>query len=537
MFAKWGTGQRWRRAVWGGLALAMLSACGVSERRGAGVSSPVPLAVVLTATPEPNKQLALSWTGVAADATVVVQENLDGQSGFADSLATPAGGTAARLPVFLPIRWGAQYRLKACWALECQESAPVGLSGYLDSSVGYFKPAASGATGQFGAAVAVSRDGSTLAVGAPNSRMVELFAREGAAWRLQAALAAPEGVDGKWGASLALSGEGTVLAVGAPRDGAKGAVVLMSRLGETWSHAETLQGTGSGGDGYGVAVSLSSDGDYLAVGAPRQRQGSVRSGAVYAYVNRGGSWQALGAQGLSVPQPQTAFGTSVALSADGEHLLVGAPEAHSGLGAVHVYTLGRAAFHPSATLTGAQDRGEQRFGQSVAWAQHDGRPWMAVGAPCALSPREAPCVGAVHVWRPNAQGAWQQHSVLRAVDPGHGDLFGHSVSFSADASVLAVGVPHDAGASRGIGLQTGPQTLSGSGAAFVFRRAGGQWASPVAVKAPNAGRSDDFGRSVALAANGDTLAVGAPWEASAASGIGGDPGDDSQRGRGAVYLY
>ena len=538
MFAIFVGCRRGLRSALGVVGLLAMAACG-GGGGGDGAHLPVqpPMAVTLSAAPEPIKQVVLNWAGVAPDATVVVQENLDGQSGFADQLTLPPGTTTARLPVFLPTRWGAQYRLRACWAMDCQESRPVGLSRELDAAVGYFKPAAQGGSGQFGASVAVSSDGGTLAVGAPGARTVEVFVREGAAWRPQAVLLAPGGVDGHWGASLALSGDGALLVVGAPQDQAKGQVVVWSRVGQTWSHQATLSGAGSGADAYGAAVAWSSSGDYLAVGAPRERQGAVASGAVYVYFHGSAAWRLLDRRDSPDLRSDTGFGTSVALSADGTSLLVGAPQSGAGIGAAHVYALGGQVFHWSASLAGAPDQGDRQFGQSVAWAQRNGTPWVAVGAPCSLSLLAVPCAGAVHVWRAGAPGAWVQEAVWQAAEPRPGDLFGYAVALSANASVLAVGTPNDAGGSRGIGPGTGEQTADGSGAAYVFRRSGEEWLGPVAVKAPNAGRYDDFGRGVALSAEGDTLAVGAPWEASAATGIGGDASDDSLLGRGAVYLY
>src|SRR5207247_10015239 len=57
------------------------------------------------------------------------------------------------------------------------------------------------------------------------------------------------------------------------------------------------------------------------------------------------------------------------------------------------------------------------------------------------------------------------------------------------------------------------------------------------IKASNPGEEDHFGHAIALSSDGNTLAVGAPMESSAATGINGkgenDPGDSS----GAVYVY
>ena len=61
-------------------------------------------------------------------------------------------------------------------------------------------------------------------------------------------------------------------------------------------------------------------------------------------------------------------------------------------------------------------------------------------------------------------------------------------------------------------------------------RTGAAWSQQAYVKASNTGADDYFGSSVALSANGSTLAVGAVGEASAATGIGGDQTDNTAAG-------
>jgi len=56
-------------------------------------------------------------------------------------------------------------------------------------------------------------------------------------------------------------------------------------------------------------------------------------------------------------------------------------------------------------------------------------------------------------------------------------------------------------------------------------------------KASNTGENDVFGFSVALSADGNTLAVGAGGEASNATGINNDQTNDLAAESGAVYLY
>jgi hypothetical protein len=63
------------------------------------------------------------------------------------------------------------------------------------------------------------------------------------------------------------------------------------------------------------------------------------------------------------------------------------------------------------------------------------------------------------------------------------------------------------------------------------------WSQQAYVKASTARAYDTFGSSVALSADGSTLAVGAPGDSSSATGVGGDETDDSELRAGAVHLF
>ena len=107
---------------------------------------------------------------------------------------------------------------------------------------------------------------------------------------------------------------------------------------------------------------------------------------------------------------------------------------------------------------------------------------------------------------------------------------------SAKTGVIP-GVPAEA--------DTPNSALGSSGAVYVFTRSAALWSQQAYVKASNTGASDYFGLSVALSADGNTLAVGAVGEASAATGVGGNqidgcattPATNCAQGSGAVYLY
>ena len=81
-------------------------------------------------------------------------------------------------------------------------------------------------------------------------------------------------------------------------------------------------------------------------------------------------------------------------------------------------------------------------------------------------------------------------------------------------------------------------SITNSGAVYVYKRTGTSWAQEAYVKAANKDNSDEFGKSVAL--SGGTLAVGSHLEDSNETTITNGTiasSDDSSTNSGAVYVY
>ena len=136
-----------------------------------------------------------------------------------------------------------------------------------------------------------------------------------------------------------------------------------------------------------------------------------------------------------------------------------------------------------------------------------------------------------------AEGAWSQQARLTAEYPDGRDLFGNSLALSADGSILAVGAPGEASGADGVGGDPRDNSRGAAGAVYEFvRDAEGSWAQRAYLKASNSDALDGFGRSLAMSADGSTLAAGAPGEASTADGGGGEP-NNRARNAGAVYVF
>ncbi len=323
-------------------------------------------------------------------------------------------------------------------------------------------------------------------------------------------------------------------------------------------------------DGFGSSVALSADGNTLAVGATGEDSNATgingnqaddsaeASGAVYVFTRSGGAWSQQAYIKASNPGTFDGFGSSVALSADGTTLAVGAKWEESSAtgingnqadnsgwlaGAAYVFTRSGATWSQQAYIKASNSGVHDFFGSSVALSA-DGTT-LAVGATREDSnatgingnqaDNSAWGSGAVYVFTRDG-GTWSQQAYVKASNTGSDDHFGSSVALSADGTTLAVGATWEDSNATGI---NGNQADSAwvSGAVYVFTRDGGTWPQQVYIKASNPGMFDDFGSSVALSADGNTLAVGATMEASGATGINGNQADNSAEGSGAVYVF
>jgi hypothetical protein len=130
-------------------------------------------------------------------------------------------------------------------------------------------------------------------------------------------------------------------------------------------------------------------------------------------------------------------------------------------------------------------------------------------------------------------GVWTQQAYLKASNTDAGDLFGWSAALAGDT--LVIGAIGEAGKSTGVNGDQRDDSAPGAGAAYAFVRSGGVWTQQAYLKASNAGAVNGFGHSVSL--SGETLVIGAPAEASAATGVNGNQGDNSAPGAGAAYVF
>lgn len=453
---------------------------------------------------------------------------------------------------------GSSFHLEACNNLSCVDSNKVALGANLHAAIGYFKASDTAAADHFGQSLALSGDGNTLAIGAPdeddlgtNSGAVYIFARSGSSWAQQTKLKASNAAqDDRFGLAVSLNSEGNTLVVGAPgEDGtANSAVYVFIRNSGVWSQQAYLQASNAGtGDNFGASVSLSADGNLLAVGAELEDSISSNSGAAYLFTRSGASWTQQAYLKASNPDAGDRFGSSLSLAADGNTLAVGADEENGGAtgingnqadnsaangGAVYIFSRNGATWTQQAYVKASDTQAGDYFGTCVSLAC-DGNT-LAVGA--RGEDDLAAESGAVYLFT-RADSSWSQLDRFKADNAEGDDAFGFSLSLAADGNTLAVGAYQEDSVANGIDADANDNNAADSGAVYVFTKSSGSWAETAYVKAPNTGAGDRFGISLSLNANGNTLAVGADYEDSQATGIGGDANNNSAQNAGAVSLY
>ena len=571
----------------------VLAACGggSGESESAGLPAPSGFSVASYGP----KTYNLGWTVTPGAMRYELFEDPDGAAGpQPESLfGVGAANNVTSFPIqvggLLHERVNASYRLRACDASGCG-SFTSAVTPDLTQAIGRFDLPAGDPTQRFGAytnAIALSADGLTLAVGSPREGSSDGLAGAGAvyifsrsmpgvgmpapAWGLRARLeGSSPAAKMAFGASLALSANGRTLAVGAP---------------EERSNARGINGDAANRDAYGAGAAYI----FIDNGSTWSQQAYIKSRNTPAKVE---TCSRLDITGTAVfPCIPQHFGFSVALSADGNLLAVGAPEEGAnftpgsaavlsglsftgetifggGVGAVHTFARTNGGWAEQAHLPGSSaDPTMARFGAVVALSS-DGTVLAANTDKdvSVLTHLDGVWRAPTQVWRVPAAGALtgshnpfamsRDGSTLAVLDRSGGTdvqlrtftrtgdawtqqpalpvkaadgFFTNSVmlSLSADGRMLAVGNLDDASNASGINGNPNNQALYSAGAVNVYRRDGTTWAHRAYLKAPQPRALARFGASVALSGDASTLAVGT---SSATDGVTPAAAD-------AAYLY
>jgi hypothetical protein len=483
--------------------------------------------------------------------------------------------------------------------------------------IGYFKAPNTDKADVYGESVAISDRADTLAVGAPgedssaegvggqrnddkadDSGAVYVFGKkDSGAWSLQAYVKATNtNADDDFGEVVTLSGDGSTLAVGASDEdssatgvaneqydneaSSSGAVYVYQRTKRrNWYPEAYIKASNTDeSDSFGSAISISSEGDTLVIGAPGEdsrgneivvdddnnvQEGFDNSasgaGAVYMFrrsPEEGWSQQAY-FKAFNAEEGDL-FGSSVAISDEAQTIAVGARDEDSGgsgsgadpednnledAGAVYLFeSHEREGWSQQAYLKASDPEEDAAFGDALSLSGN-GR-LVAVGAPDASgdggeqSDKTIEEAGAAYVFKNEAGEGWSQVASLKPSNPEAFTSFGKAIALSGRDRSLAIGAPLEHGGAQDNESGEDDSNAENSGAVYLYEPGDDQtWRQRAHLKAPNVDSGDGFGTSVVLSDHGNTLVIGTDDEDSSATGIGGEQDNDETLRSGAVYLF
>jgi len=411
---------------------------------------------------------------------------------------------------------------------------------------------------------------------AGDSGAAYVFTRSATGWAPQAYLKASntEGGD-NFGRSVAISGN--TIAVGAqgedssaagvggdPSDNgaqSSGAVYVFARDGDTWTQQAYIKASNSeASDTFGTSVAL--DGDTLVVGAfledsaatgvdgDETDNSAASAGAVYVFVRNGTDWTQQAYLKASNAQAGDIFGLSVAIS--GDTIVVGARDEDSDANGVNANQLNNTAIDAGAAYVFVRN-GSTWSQQAYLKAHNSGAgDWFGIDVDIeddtvvvgAIREDSAATVingnpgdslvdvGAAYVYRRSGT-SWTMEAYLKPSVTNADDTFGFSVGVSGEQ--VAVGSTNEASSVTVINGDATDNATNNAGAVHLFERSGATWSRVAYLKTFNTDANDSLGQDIAM--DGGRIAASAWGESSAATGVDGDPNDNSAMWSGAVYLF
>ncbi len=300
----------------------------------------------------------------------------------------------------------------------------------------------------YGYSMSLNDSGTILAVGGPfnngngsDSGHVRVFSWNGTTW-------VQRGVDINGGAagdgsgySTSLSSDGNIIAIGAPFNGAnRGYVRIYVWNGSSWiQRGGDINGTATDNQS-GYSVSLNGNGSVVAVGAPFNSTNDISSGQVRVFAWSGSNWVQRGST-INGTNMFDQIGTSISLSNDGNTLAIGAPYAdNNGLidnGNVRVYRWNNSSWVEIGNISG--EVANDKFGHSVSLS--DSGNILAVGA--INNDGNGFDSGRVTMYIWDGLNWIQRGNHINGEAAGDGS--GYAVSLSNDGSVVAIAAPFNNG--------------------------------------------------------------------------------------------
>jgi hypothetical protein len=385
------------------------------------------------------------------------------------------------------------------------------------------------ASDYFGYSVSISGDHAIVGVykedidGITEAGAAYIFHYNGSNWTQQQKIVASDRAkDDYFGYSVAISGDYAIVGAYNEDYSNAGSAYIFHYDGSAWTQQQKIVASDRATyDLFGYSVSIS--GDHAIVGAYGEDEDALGAntlsyaGSAYLFHYNGSTWTQVQKIVASDRAASDRFGYTVSIS--GDHAIVGAyyeDEDASGenyksrAGSAYLFHYNGSTWTQQQKIV-ASDRAEADFfGSSVAISGD----YAIVGA-YQEDPDGKTNAGSAYIFHYNGSN-WTQQQKIVASDRAANDNFGYTVAISGDHAIVGAHVEDED--------ETGENTLSAAGSAYIFHYDGLVWTQQQKIVASDRAAYDYFGYSVSI--SGDNAIVGAYYE---------DP--DGYNDAGSAYLF
>ncbi len=565
------------------ISTLFIASCGGAKSSASVVQSAPTIPATVTITYDVN-EIKFSWDKNQGETSYQLLSQLNPGGDFVviqDALVSTT--TSLLIPVHL-YNWATvQYKIRSCNSLGCIDSDAVAIKNQSANAIGYIKAINNGSGDEFGTAVALSGDGNTLAISAVkedsidvlnlddgsaiDSGAVYIYSKINNKWQFKQYIKALPVLPGaQFGSALALDDDGTTLVVGEwlGSDGiSSGAAYIFELINEQWNQVKKISAvTPLAIDYFGFSLAVSGDGNTIVIGVPgKVGYLETSKGKLLVFKKVNALWSDVANLiTASDSADYDYFGISVDINFDGTRIIA-AKEFRAS--SIYIYdykiTTGNVIKtwveqKLSATLVNGYTN--SGFGAVSIDNSGDVIAFSQVGVQILVFKYELDAISNNQRWinklkysSKTPSGVFGGGEILSGfpILIGIGILgVRGSLMLSGDGKNLIVGAAFEAtnknGVFTGFSASDGADANLLYGASYLFQEtAANQWTQKRYIKSANSDTNDFFSCAVAISNDGNTVAIGALGESSSnvnnISTITPDKTDNLKINSGAVYVY
>lgn len=294
----------------------------------------------------------------------------------------------------------------------------------------------------YGQSIACTPEAELLVVGALNGACINIYRQSGSGYSLEHRITSPTPtITNDYSVTVSISDDGNRILVGSWRyNGGVGRAYLYQKTGSSWTdYSEYIfeSPTGLATDNFGLGVKISGDGNTIAISAPNS---NTRRGSLYIYRRNGSAWSGT-EYTASDGAAQDTFARHIGMSTDGSRIVAGSRCWGQGdplrQCAAYLFEWNGSVYVETKKFAGLGSDPDTKFGYSVAMSS-DGNI-IVIGEPFKSG---ASVKGRAYVFTWN-NSEWKNEAVISASEGAANEFYGNVAAVSGDGSVIAVSASLD----------------------------------------------------------------------------------------------